>query len=86
MSFFDIKQKAASVIGAAKMRIAVVSVMLTGLVGLASAADLNASVGPILDAIVLLFVPLLALILGAVPIIVTLAVSDGDQRITIAGR
>jgi hypothetical protein len=74
MSLIDMKQKAVAVIGAAKMRIAVLSVMLTGLVGLASAATINDSVGPILQGVAELFVPLLAMIVGAVPLIVTLAI------------
>lgn len=41
MSFTDMKEKALGVIAGAKMRIAVVSVMLTGLVGMASAAGLK---------------------------------------------
>lgn len=38
------------------------------------AADLNASVGPILDQLVQLFVPILAMILGMIPIVVTIAI------------
>jgi hypothetical protein len=68
MSLIDMKQKALGVIASAKMRIAVASVMLTGLVGLASAATLNDSVGPILQAVAELFVPLLAMIVAAVPL------------------
>lgn len=72
MSLTDIITKVAATVAAHRMSITML--MLSGLVGMASAADLNASVGPILDSVVLLFVPLLAMILGAVPIIVTLAV------------
>lgn len=74
MSLTDMKQKAVSVIGAAKMRIAVASVMLTGLIGMASAATLNDSVGPILQGVAEIFVPLLSMITGAVPLIITLAI------------
>lgn len=72
MSLTDIKQKVVDKVHAYRM--ALVTLMLSGLVGLASAADLNASVGPILDAVVQLFTPILALIVAAVPIIITLAV------------
>lgn len=74
MSYIDIKQKALGVIASVKMRIAVASVMLTGLVGMASAATLNDSVGPILQGVAELFAPLLAMIVAAVPLIVTLAI------------
>lgn len=86
MSLIDMKEKALGVIAGVKMRIAVASVMLIGLVGMASAATINDSVGPILQAIAELFVPLLAMIVGAVPLIVTLAISDCDQCATVAGR
>ena len=74
MSLIDMKQKAVAVIGAVKMRIAVASVMLTGLVGLASAATINDTVGPILQGVAELFPSLLAMIVAAVPMIVTLAI------------
>jgi hypothetical protein len=66
MSLIDMKQKAMAVYAAARYRIAVASVMLTGLVGMASAATLNDSVGPILQGVAEIFVPLLAMIVGAV--------------------
>jgi uncharacterized membrane protein (DUF106 family) len=72
MSTIDVRQKAADKLR--EYRVAIAGLLMAGLVSMASAADLNASVGPILDSVVALFVPLLALILGAVPIIVTLAV------------
>lgn len=40
----------------------------------ASAATLNESIGPILDSVTELFVPLLALIIAAVPLIVAISV------------
>jgi hypothetical protein len=72
MSYFDtIKEKVA----AAKMRIlAVTAVSLVTLVQYASAATLNESISPILTSVAELFVPLLALILAAVPLIIALAV------------
>jgi hypothetical protein len=36
-------------------------------------ADLNASIGPILDGVILLFPTLLALVLAALPIIIAMA-------------
>lgn len=57
------------------MRIlAVTTVSLMYLVQYASAASLNDSVSPILNDVALLFVPLLALILAAVPIIICMAI------------
>ena len=44
------------------------------LVQYASAAGLNDSVGPILTDVALLFIPLLALILAAIPIIIAMAI------------
>ena len=71
MSFTDTaKEKMKSV----KVRLALASVSLMGLVSMASAATLNESVGPILDSVVALFVPLLALIIAAVPLIIALAI------------
>lgn len=69
-----LKEKALGVIASVKMRIAVASVMLTGLVGMASAATINDTVGPLLQGLAELFVPILAMIVAAIPIIVTLAV------------
>lgn len=55
--------------------------VLVGLAGatatlapLASAATLNESIGPILDSVTELFVPLLALIISAVPLIIAISV------------
>jgi hypothetical protein len=72
MSFFDtVKEKVAS----AKMRIlAVTTVSLVTLVQYASAATLNESIGPILQSVTELFVPLLALVIGAVPLIIAISV------------
>ena len=72
MSFFDtVKEKMASY----KMRIlAVTTVSLVTLVQYASAATLNESIGPILTSVTELFVPLLALIIAAVPLIVAISV------------
>lgn len=74
MSLTDIKMKAVAIMGAAKMRIAVASAMLTGLVGMASAVSINDSVGPILQGVAELMSPLLSMIVAAVPLIVTLAI------------
>ena len=59
-----------------RVKLALVSLMtMVSMVGVAAATtDINASVGPLLDALVLLFVPLLALILAALPIIITMAI------------
>ena len=58
-----------------KMRIlAVTTVSLVTLVQYASAATLNESIGPILTSVTELFVPLLALIIAAVPLIVAISV------------
>ena len=72
MSFFDtVKEKMASY----KMRIlAVTTVSLMTLVQYSSAATLNESIGPILESVAELFVPLLALVLAAIPIIIAMAV------------
>jgi hypothetical protein len=72
MSLTDIKENIAARVVA--WRVALTALMLTGLVGMASAATLNDSVGPILQSVAELFVPLLAMIVGAVPLIVTLAI------------
>lgn len=72
MSLTDLKQKALAKVIA--YRVALVTLMLSGLAGVASAADLNASVAPIIAEVTKLFVPLLAVIIGAIPIVVTLAV------------
>jgi len=37
------------------------------------ATDLNSSIGPVLDGVILLFPTMLALVLGALPIIVAMA-------------
>jgi hypothetical protein len=72
MSTFDtIKEKMAMY----KMRIlAVTTVSLVTLVQYASAATLNESIGPILTSVAELFVPLLALVIAAVPLIIAISV------------
>jgi len=72
MSFFDtVKEKMASY----KMRIlAVTTVSLMTLVQYSSAATLNESIGPILESVAELFVPLLALVIAAVPLIIAISV------------
>jgi hypothetical protein len=72
MSFLDtVKEKMASY----KMRIlAVTTVSLVTLVQYAQAVSLNESIGPILTSVTELFVPLLALVIAAVPIIIAIAI------------
>ena len=72
MSFLDtVKEKMAM----NKMRIfAITTVSLMTLVQYAQAAGLNDSISPILTDVALLFVPLLALVLAAIPIIIAMAV------------
>ena len=72
MSTFDtIKEKMAMY----KMRIlAVTTVSLVALVQYAQAATLNESIGPILTSVSELFVPLLALVIAAVPLIIAISV------------
>ena len=41
---------------------------------LASAATLNGSIGPVLDSVIELFVPLLALVTAAVPLIIVMSI------------
>jgi hypothetical protein len=73
MALLELKQKVAERVSA--YRIAIVSVMLTGLVGLVSAGTaLNDSITPILTGVTLLFTPLLAVIVAGIPLIVTLAI------------
>ena len=74
MSLFDtMKEKVKGVLASAKMKLAITSVSLIGLVQYAS-ADLNSSIYPILADVVLLFVPLLALIIAAVPLIIAISI------------
>ena len=57
-----------------RVKLALVSLMsMLALIGVV-AADLNSSVGPLLDSLIALFVPILALIVAAVPIIITMAI------------
>lgn len=72
MSFFDkVKEKLAKT--KAKVVIALVPASMV-LVQYASAATLNESISPILTSVSELFVPLLALILAAIPLIVAISV------------
>jgi hypothetical protein len=74
MAFFEsLKEK----VGAAKGKLLVaVSLGSVTLVQYASAATLNESIAPILTSVTELFVPLLDLILAAVPLIIALSVSN----------
>lgn len=75
MTLLELRQKIADRVSA--YRVAVASVMLTGLVGLASAApgfQLNDSLYPVVYGMTLLFTPLLAVVVAAVPLIVTIAI------------
>jgi uncharacterized membrane protein YgaE (UPF0421/DUF939 family) len=72
MTLLEFKQKIADRVSASRM--AILSLMLTGLVGMASAAALNDSIAPIIAGVTLLFVPLLAVIVAGVPVIVTIAI------------
>ena len=72
-SFEDLKTKAIGYLGTAKVKLAIASVSALGLVQYAS-ADLNSSIYPIIDSVTLLFVPLLALIIAAVPLIIAIAI------------
>ena len=72
MAFFEsLKEK----VQGAKLRIlAVTTVSLVALVQYAQAATLNESIGPILTSVAELFVPLLALVIAAVPLIIAISV------------
>ena len=75
MSFLDtLKEKGMGVFATTKAKLAITSVSLIGLVQYASAADLNASIYPILADVALIFVPLLALIIAVVPLIIAIAI------------
>jgi len=69
MSFLDtMKEKAKGFLASTKAKLLVTSVSLVGLVQYAQAATLNESISPILTSVAELFVPLLALVIAAVPI------------------
>ena len=69
MSFLDtMKEKVKGALASTKAKLLVTSVSLVGLVQYASAATLNESISPILTSVAELFVPLLALVIAAVPI------------------
>lgn len=73
MTLLEFRQKIAGrVLG---YRLVLTTLMLSGLVGLASAGTfLNDSITPILTGVTLLFTPLLAVIVAGIPVLVTLAV------------
>ena len=74
MSLFDtMKEKVKGVLASTKAKLLVTSVSLVGLVQYAS-ADLNSSIYPILTSVADLFVPLLALIIAAVPLIIAISI------------
>jgi uncharacterized membrane protein (DUF106 family) len=55
-------------------RLALLSIMLTGLVGMASAAFSMNSTEVIIGGVTLLFTPILAVVVAGVPVIVTMAI------------
>ncbi len=55
-------------------RLHVLAVLMTGLAGVASAAPLNGTIGPIINEVVLLFGPITDLVVAAVPVLLVLAV------------
>ena len=58
-----------------RVKLALVSLMtMIGLVGTASATSINDTIGPILEAVALLFTPLLALIMAAIPVMIVMAI------------
>ena len=72
MAFFEaLKEKMTEAKGKLLVAAGLGSVSL---VQYASAATLNESIGPILESVTELFVPLLALIIAAVPLIVAISV------------
>lgn len=71
MSLTDVKEKVAVEITV--RRVAIVSLLMSGLVGMAS-ATLNDTISPVIIGLTLLFTPLLAVIVAAVPLIVTIAI------------
>ena len=73
MQFNAVKERLVEKFNEHRMGVTVLAVT-TMTTGLASAATLNDSIGPILDSVSALFVPLLNLIIGAVPLIIALAV------------
>lgn len=72
MTLLEIRQKMADRVSA--HRVAVLSLMLTGLVSAVSATALNDSIAPIIIGVTLLFTPLLAVITAGIPLIITLAI------------
>ena len=72
MSLTHLKEKVLGVV--ATRRMSITMLMLSGLVGMASAADLNATVSPIIYEVVKLFVLLLNVVLSGLPLIITIAI------------
>ena len=69
MSLLDtMKEKVKGIFASTKAKLLVTSVSLVGLVQYAQASTLNESISPILTSVAELFVPLLALVIAAVPI------------------
>jgi phosphotransferase system glucose/maltose/N-acetylglucosamine-specific IIC component len=75
MGFMSVFDKAKEFVATTKGKVLIVAgtVSMT-MVQYASAATLNESIGPILESVTELFVPLLALIIAAVPLIVAISV------------
>ena len=71
MSFTD---RVKTAFGSVKVKLAIAAIPAMGMVQYASAATLNASIGPVLDSVVELFVPLLALVTAAVPLMIIMAI------------
>jgi len=57
-----------------RVKFALASIMTMLAMVATASAGLNDSIGPILDSLVQLFTPLLAMIVAAVPIIITMAI------------
>lgn len=73
MSLTEVREKIVAEIKV--RRVALISVFMAGLVGVVSADTfINASISPIVVGLTLLFTPLLAVVVAAVPVIVTIAI------------
>ena len=75
MQLTAMKEKMVEKINQHRLAITAGTVMIMT-TGFASAGTLNTSVAPILDDVTLLFTPLLSMILGAIPLIIVLAVAS----------
>ena len=75
MQLTAMKEKMVEKINQNRLAITAGTVMIMT-TGFASAGTLNTSVAPILDDVTLLFTPLLSMILGAIPLIIVLAVAS----------